>query len=107
MPNENQLPFADGLSIFAHGRYWPIGLVNFGMFEARILVPDALPLTYYDQVAIKFGSMPSFPALVQSIDRDIIELEFLCSAHPMVVAKLNQDCDKSQRWRPLGALLAA
>jgi|GEM_PF-5429112 len=107
MPNEEPIPFAEGLSVFARSHYWPIGLVSFGMFDARILVPDTLLLTQFEQVAIKFGPMPSFPALVQSIDRDIIELEFLGSAHPKVVAKLNAKSDRSRRRRSFGGLLAA
>lgn len=90
MPNTDLFPFASGLSVFAQGQLWPIGLVEFDLFEARILVPDTLSLTRYDRIAIKIGLMPGFPASVQMSDGDLVELEFLGSAHPEVVAQWNR-----------------
>lgn len=98
---------ARGLQIFAQGRFWPVGLVEISMFQASVLVPDVMAPRQYDRVALKVGDMPSFPALVQSVDGDLVELEFLATAHPEILAILNGKEASARRRNPLRGLIAA
>jgi hypothetical protein len=74
-----------GLHLYTQGQFWPAGIISLDEFQASFLVPDTLELNVQDQVFLKVGGLPSFPAIVQNVAGDKVRLQFLGSIHPSVI----------------------
>lgn len=81
----HQNPFDAQAHVYTQGKFWPVELEALDPFHARLHIDADVELRDYDRIGLKFGTLPSFPALVSAIKGTVVELQFLGPVHPAVI----------------------